>query len=236
MKDLLKRPVAFHPILARLFGGINEAIYWQQLHYWSDKGGRPDGFIYKTKEEIEEETTLTRDQQDRVRKKLEEAGYIETKLIKANGHPTVHYKVNFPLVENQLMEKRVSHYSEKRVSRECITESTQRVTPSEAKASPVYEVVPDLPLKEKKSTTPSTTVFNIFKEVLGKHPLNWNNNRTIRQAAENLLEERGEDGIRKALNFFKEHKEEEFCPTIITPWDLDSKWDKLLTFKKKYGN
>lgn len=236
MKDLLKRPVAFHPTLARLFRGINEAIYWQQLYYWSDKGGRPDGFIYKTKEEIEEETTLTRDQQDRVRKKLEEAGYIETKLIKANGHPTVHYKVNFPLVENQLMEKRETHYSEKRETHECITESTQRVTPSEAKAPQVYEIVSDLPKKEKKTTPAVTQVFTVFQEVLGKHPLNWNTNRTIRKSAENLLEERKVEGIRKALNFYLENKDEEFCPEIITPWDLDSKWDKLLAFKNKHGN
>ncbi len=134
MHSLLQRPIAFHPALARLFGGINEAIYWQQLFYWSDKGSRPDGYIYKTKEEIEAETTLTRDQQDRARKNLEAMGYLKTKLVRANGAPTLHYKVDPRLVGNQLIEKRETSESEKRETSESITEST----PTEITTDNIY--------------------------------------------------------------------------------------------------
>lgn len=99
----LERVIAFSPVLSRLFGGVNEAIYFQQLYYWSDKGARDDGWIYKKKVEIEEETTLTRDQQDPIRKKLEKLGYLETRLIKANGAPTLHYKINAQKVNEDLM-------------------------------------------------------------------------------------------------------------------------------------
>lgn len=95
----LEKPIAFHPQLARVLGGIEEAIYFQQLYYWSDKGNREDGFIYKTKAEIEEETTLTRRQQDRIRRKLKAIGILEEKLIKANGSPTLHYKLNIEIVQ-----------------------------------------------------------------------------------------------------------------------------------------
>jgi len=109
LATLLIRPIAFHPSLAKLFGGINEAIYWQQLHYWSDKGNREDGFIYKTKDNIEKETTLTRRQQDPVRKKLEELGVLEVKNIKVENAPTLHYRVNvakvMALLEKQEKEK-----------------------------------------------------------------------------------------------------------------------------------
>ena len=143
MKSLLQRPVAFHPALARLFGGIPEAIYWQQLHYWSDKGKRPDGYIYKTKEEIEEETTLTREQQDRVRKKLEELGFLETKLMKANNAPTLHYKVNARLVEKTLLESCESHYSDSCESHYSITESTTENTIGGKKQKKLNKVTKD---------------------------------------------------------------------------------------------
>jgi len=55
---LSDKAIAFHPQLARVLGGINEAILFQQLAYWSDKGSDPD-WIYKTQKDIEFETTLT---------------------------------------------------------------------------------------------------------------------------------------------------------------------------------
>ena len=76
-----------------ILGGHLEAIYYQQLEYWSQKGKRKDGFIYKTKNEFEEETRLTRYQQDRIRMRLIKMGLLETKLLKANGKPTLHYRL-----------------------------------------------------------------------------------------------------------------------------------------------
>lgn len=88
---MLERPIAFYPFLARELGDIESAIYYQQILYWSDKGSREDGYIYKTVKEIEEETTLTKKQQSRIRKKLIKLGWLEVKKKKANGAPTLHY-------------------------------------------------------------------------------------------------------------------------------------------------
>ena len=100
------RPIAFLPELARKLGGIEEALFYQQLHYWSDKGNREDGFIYKTIKEIEEETTLTRRQQDRVRLKLIKEGWLDVKKIHSpKGVPTLHYKC---LVEFSISTKRTN--------------------------------------------------------------------------------------------------------------------------------
>lgn len=88
-----EKPIAFYPGLARRLGDIASAIYYQQLYFWSDKGDREDGFIYKSKREFEEETTLSREQQDRIRKNLERDGWIETKLTHdKRGKPTIHFK------------------------------------------------------------------------------------------------------------------------------------------------
>ena len=76
LRSLLSdRPIAFHPHMARVLGGINEALLFQQLAYWSDKGADPE-WIYKTQKDTEFETTLSRTQQENARKTLRGLGVI----------------------------------------------------------------------------------------------------------------------------------------------------------------
>lgn len=77
-------------------------------------------------------------------------------------------------------------------------------------------------------------VYKIFNEVLGKDiPNNWLVNKTQMICAENLYTERGLVQVEKALLFFVENKDLEFCPQITSPYDLDAKWSKLNQFMKK---
>ena len=105
--------IAFHPALSWIMGDNNDAaLYLQQLLYWNDKGSREDGFIYKTKKEIQYETRLTREKQDHIRKKLERMGILETKLLKANGTPTLHYKISIKRVQAIIDDKCETHKPE----------------------------------------------------------------------------------------------------------------------------
>ncbi len=82
-------------MLARLLGGINEALLFQQLAYWSDKGSDPE-WIYKTQKDIEEETTLTRTQQETARARLRKLGVIEENK---KGLPAkLYFRVNWDAV------------------------------------------------------------------------------------------------------------------------------------------
>lgn len=100
-----------------------------------------------------------------------------------------------------------------------------------------YEDVVDLETGEKSVPKRENTkkypnarkVFALF----GNVPANWRINKTQLQSAENLFTERGIEQIIKALQFYKENKDEEYCPVINSPYDLDSKWAKLVVFKKK---
>lgn len=77
LKRLLSdRPIAFHPALARAFGGINEALLFQQLAYWSDKGADPE-WIFKSQVELEAETCLSAYQQKQARDHLKRLGVLE---------------------------------------------------------------------------------------------------------------------------------------------------------------
>lgn len=110
LKVKFENTIMFRPSFVDTFGSIYKALYIQQLLYWAPKGKREDGFFYKTKEQLEKETKLTRKQQDKCRKYFEEEGILETKLIKAKGIPTLHYKVDFRLVQKVLTEQDKKDY------------------------------------------------------------------------------------------------------------------------------
>jgi hypothetical protein len=90
---------------------------------------------------------------------------------------------------------------------------------------------------KKKEPQVALEVFQVFSDVIGKNPLNWRTNKTQRTCAENLYKERGLGSIRRALEFYVENRGDKFCPSINSPYDLDSKWSNLYEFKEKhYGD
>ena len=90
---------------------------------------------------------------------------------------------------------------------------------------------PTKPQIKKYPNAPA--IRKIFQEVLGRNPLDWNKNVTVLQACENLYTERGVEKVRNALEFYKENKDKEFCPQILSPVDLDRKYAQLSSFKVK---
>lgn len=76
-------------------------------------------------------------------------------------------------------------------------------------------------------------VRKLFQEILGRSEANWRINKNQLQACENLYTERGMEKIKNALEFYQENKDQEFCPVIDSPCDLDSKYAKLSRFKTK---
>lgn len=89
--ELLDRPVSFLPVFARIGGSVNAGIMLSQARYWSKRTSDPEGWFYKTQEEWELETALTRYEQEGARKQLKQRGLIEEKKI---GLPAkLHYRV-----------------------------------------------------------------------------------------------------------------------------------------------
>lgn len=84
------------------------------------------------------------------------------------------------------------------------------------------------PKREKKDTT-YLRVFDLW----GTYPLSWRTHKAQIQAARNLLLEHGLDDIKDALEYIGRHKNDEFFPEIHSPWDLDTKWQKLEAFYEK---
>lgn len=88
-----KNIISFPVVYLKVTEDLNTALLLNQLVFWSDKSKRTDGFFYKTYGEWQEEIYLSEYQVRRSIKKLKELNIVETKLKKANGSPTLHYRV-----------------------------------------------------------------------------------------------------------------------------------------------
>ena len=63
------KPIAYYPKLAKPLGGVSAAILFSQLFYWQDKATSNLG-VYKTRNELEDETGLSHNEQRTAVKKL----------------------------------------------------------------------------------------------------------------------------------------------------------------------
>jgi hypothetical protein len=88
--QLMDRPVAFQRSFVRLGVGVTGALLLSQMVYWHN---RTDGnWFYKTQAELEEETGLTRYEQEGARKKLLIAGVLEE--VKKGIPAKLYFRVN----------------------------------------------------------------------------------------------------------------------------------------------
>ena len=100
-KNILTIPVAF----IKYTGSRDAALFLSQLIYWTGKSKNKDGWIYKTYSEWEEELYMSEYEIRKARKTLEKLGILETKIKKANGNPTVHYRLKKDIFSETFLKK-----------------------------------------------------------------------------------------------------------------------------------
>jgi hypothetical protein len=91
--------------LDMLDGDIKTALFLSQVIYWSDKGGRGDGWFYKTDKEWKDELSLSEYECKKARDKLSQEGVLLLDKKKANGVPTMHYKVDWDNLSKWVIKK-----------------------------------------------------------------------------------------------------------------------------------
>lgn len=92
--DLMRtigRPIAYHPALARMVGGVNAAIFLSQLIYWDERMEDAELGVYKTAEQWEAETGLSVREQTTARRQLRDRGLI------TETHKRIEHKLYFKL-------------------------------------------------------------------------------------------------------------------------------------------
>ncbi len=90
--------VTYHPRLNRITGSATATIFLSSLMAWEGSQRDPEGWIYKTREQMTDDTGLTRTEQDTARRHLAERGFIEQKR---KGVPaTMHYRLNLAAIND----------------------------------------------------------------------------------------------------------------------------------------
>jgi hypothetical protein len=103
VKDLLpNRIVGYSPDLARAVGGATIGLFLSQLLFLSDKGANPDGWVYKSEQEMGRETGLTKREQQTARRKLLSLGVIaiERRGFKFTYHFKIIWERLYQVIEN----------------------------------------------------------------------------------------------------------------------------------------
>ena len=210
----LERPIAFYPQLSRVLGGIDEAIFVQQLYYWSDKGRDKEGWIYKTKKEWEEETTLTPKMQDRVRKSLVKTGVLITELKAVGNKPILHYKLDIAMIQKVIMQ-----YDERY---DC--NDTKGNIPSYTEIT--SENTTDTATQALQERVDINKLIELFKEVnpsftrLFKMP-------PQREAIKRMVSQFGEEQLIAMINALPQVNKIPFMPVTTTPYELEKNMGKI---------
>ena len=91
VKDLAQS--SYRVVVPRLFlkvtGDWMLASMLAQLLFWSERTSRKDGFVYKSSRDWQEEVGAT----DYEVRKFKKLPFIETRIKRANGSPTTHYRI-----------------------------------------------------------------------------------------------------------------------------------------------
>lgn len=123
LQQLLTRPVAYHPVLASALRSVTAAVMLSQALYWTQR--LPEsrgGWFYKTAEEWQEETGLTRREQETARKKLFKSGILEE--VRKGVPCKVHYKVDICAVEKVLKNPQFAQKRQTRFDKSAKLDST----------------------------------------------------------------------------------------------------------------
>ena len=84
-----------HALISKMTGSQTAAVMSLKLLYWFPRATKADGWVYKSWRDWKAECDLSQSQVKRVHAAgcLEQIG-IERKVMKANGSPTMHYRIN----------------------------------------------------------------------------------------------------------------------------------------------
>jgi hypothetical protein len=102
LQDALDRPIAFHRVFVKLTGSVTAALMLSQAVYWTKRANSGGiGWFYKTITQWEEETGLSRHEQETSRKALRRFSFWQEKR---RGIPAqMYYHVDIQSLSDELI-------------------------------------------------------------------------------------------------------------------------------------
>lgn len=152
--------ISFPRLIFDALGDIPTALLLGQLLFWTGRGANPEGWIYKTYSQLSEEICLSKRQLERSKEKLEELDLIETKVAKAGGSPTVHYRIKTDNLLKMLVSDKMSQTKvPKRAKRK-----SRNVTNESAKTALSYTDLTTDPIANPTTDDPDPDIESSSKE------------------------------------------------------------------------
>ncbi|KOR12029.1 replication protein [Staphylococcus carnosus] len=193
------------------------AALLNQLIYWSDRTNRKDGYFYKSYKEWEEEIHLSKYQVMRSIKKLKNMGIVETALKKANGAPTVHYKVDSEVTSQWIVKflnngKSTNLTMDSEETQQTLTEVTTETT-TETTNNNILSGNPTVPYQQ---------VVDYLNEKTGKQY------KHTTKKTQSLIKARTKEGF--SLDDFKQ-----VIDNMSSQWMNDSKMNQYLRPETLFG-
>lgn len=206
-------------VFLELFEEYNTAVLLNQIIYWSDKTSRKDGYFYKTYQEWQEEIYLSEYQVRKSVKKLKELGFLETSVKKANGNPTLHYKLDTKVFQEWLLKK----LKERKESN--LSNDTKKTKGS------LTEITTENTTENTTDIDKSSSSKNIFKLISDKVPNAFNGkvNGYVLDEIDHATKELGKEAyeitevaIEITLDKADKGKELNYLKSILNNWSKEN--------------
>ncbi|HHT7013350.1 TPA: hypothetical protein ACTZ3A_006119 [Bacillus cereus] len=214
-------------LFIKLTGDLTTAVLLNQIVFYSDKSKRTDGYFYKSHKEWQEEICLTKRQVSYSTAKLKEMGLVDTKLMKANGAPTLHYKLDYDklvdwIVTNCNNGKSQNVTMDSNNMSQSLTENTTETTTKKKTSC------------QKFSTSDLENAKLLFELMLQNNPSakepnfdKWANDFRLMREKDNRTDEQ----IKYLINWTQ--KDDFWSTNILSPAKLRKQFDALIVKIKK---
>lgn len=194
------------------------AALLNQMIYWSDRSSRKDGYFYKSYNDWYEELHLTEYQVRRATKKLKSFGFVDTALKKANGAPTLHYKVDTKEVSEWILKKlKNGNLRNLRMDSEETQESLTEITTENTTETTTKDILSGNP-----TSFPYKEVVDYLNEKLGTQY------KSTTNKTQSLIRARVNEGF--TLDDFKK-----VIDNMVSQWQNDNKMSKYLRPETLFG-
>lgn len=214
-------------LFIKLTGDLTTAVLLNQIVFYSDKSKRTDGYFYKSHKEWQEEICLTKRQVSYSTAKLKEMGLVDTKLMKANGAPTLHYKLDYDKLVDWIVTN-CNNGKSQNVTMDCnnlsqsLTENTTENTTKKKTSC------------QKFSTSDLENAKLLFELMLLNNPSakepnleKWANDFRLMREKDNRTDEQ----IKYLINWTQ--KDDFWSTNILSPAKLRKQFDALVVKIKK---
>lgn len=212
--QLLDRPIAYHRIFVTLTRSIKAAVLLSQAIYWQKRARQADGWWYKTAEEWEEETGLTRHELDGARKASEK--YLKTDI--RDVPPRLYWKVDTESLSADLLQFAENRQIENAENRQNEMPKTGKTILRKAEKLNMYAETTTENTTEE-STTPD--IFKLYENNIGAlTPM-------ISEKLKDAEKEYPMDWIRDAMQIAVENNKRRwnYCESILKRWQAEGKDD-----------